>query len=118
MEEMPQDGMVGSMGEGSALTPTPEEKGWLVGLHLSPLAMFTSIPFANAIAPLVIWLIKKDTMPILNMHGKEVLNFQISICIYAAVAIMLCFVLIGFFLLPAIGIFNLIMTILGAIDAN
>lgn len=84
-----------------------------MGLHLSGLAGLTSIPFANILAPLIIWLMKKDSSPEIDAHGKQALNFQISIAIYVAVSFILMWVLIGFLTL----LFALILWIYGIIKA-
>ena len=39
-------------------------------------------PLGNVIAPLVVWLMKKDQMPFVDDQGKEAINFQISMVIY------------------------------------
>lgn len=36
------------------------------------------IPFGNIVGPLVLWLIKKDSVPAVNEEGKKVLNFNLS----------------------------------------
>lgn len=69
------------------------------------------------LAPLIIWLLKKDQSAYIAEHALESLNFQISIMIYTAAAGVLCFVIIGFILLPIIGIFALVVVILATIKA-
>lgn len=81
--------------------------------HLLALAGFI-VPFGNIIGPLVIWLLKKDELPFVDHHGKESLNFQISIFIYSIIAV----ILIGFPLLAAILIFDLVVVITAAVKAN
>ncbi|MHC4819193.1 MAG: DUF4870 domain-containing protein, partial [Planctomycetota bacterium] len=81
-------------------------------------AGFIGIPFGNILGPLVIWLIKKDEMPFVDDQGKEVLNFQISLTIYAIISGILCLIFIGFLLLPAVLIFGIVMTIIGTIKAS
>lgn len=76
------------------------------------------VPFGNIIGPLVIWLIKKETMPFVDDQGKESLNFQISVTIAMFIAGLLVFVFIGMLLLPVIGIAALVLTIIGGIKAN
>jgi len=98
--------------------PSKDAKMWGMFCHLSALAMFTSIPFANVIAPLILWLIKKDDFKFVDNQGKEALNFQISIAIYALACIPLFFIFIGFFLFVALGIFNLVMIVIASIEAN
>ncbi len=94
-----------------------EEKNWAMFCHLAALATYLSIPFAGLIAPLVIWLMKKDIYPAVDEHGKVVLNFQISMLIYAICCTILVFVVIGAFLLPLLLVFNLVCIIIGSIKA-
>ena len=85
--------------------------------HLSALSGVV-IPFGNIIGPLVIWQIKKDTLPFAADQGKEALNFNITMLIAAFIGFLLTFVLIGLVLLPLIGIAWLVFTILAGIKAN
>lgn len=98
-------------------TASKDERMWAMLCHLSGFAGYL-VPFGNIIGPLVIWLIKKDQYAFVDDQGKEALNFQISIMIWAAVAIALCFVIIGIPLLIAVIIFSVVMTIVAAIKAN
>ena len=95
-----------------------QEYTWGMACHLSALAAFIGIPFGHILGPLVVWLIKKDEFPFVEEQGKEALNFQISMTIYGIVAFILCFVLIGFPLLIAIGILDLILVIVAAVRAS
>ena len=61
---------------------------------------------------------KRDESPEIDAHGKEALNFQISMLIYNAVAAVFCLVLIGFLLLPLLWILNAIFVIIAAIQAS
>ena len=94
-----------------------DEQQWAMICHLSALAGFV-IPFGNVIGPLVVWLIKKDTMPLVDQHGKEALNFQITVTIAAVISMLLIFVLIGFVLLFIVGIGALILTIMAAVKVS
>jgi uncharacterized Tic20 family protein len=94
-----------------------DEKMWALLCHLSALAGFV-IPFGNIIAPLVIWILKKEEYPLVDDQGKESLNFQISITIYLIIGVILIFVAIGIVILPIIALFSLIMIIVASIKAN
>jgi len=94
-----------------------DERTWGLLAHLSALAGFV-IPFGNLLGPLVIWQIKKNEMPFLDDQGKEALNFQITLTIAIVVSAILMVVLIGFLLLPIVGLAGLVMTIIGAVNAN
>lgn len=97
--------------------PSKDEKLWAMLCHLSALVGFV-IPFGNIIAPLIIWVIKKDEYPLVADQGKEAVNFQISMTIYFIAAVILIFVAIGIALLPIIALFGLIMIVIASIKAN
>jgi len=92
-------------------SPSQEEKTMGMLCHL--LAIFTGF-----IGPLVIWLMKKDTMPFVNDQGKEVINFQITIFLCFIVCGILTFIIIGVFLMPLVLLANLIFLILGTLKAK
>ena len=98
--------------------PTRDERTWGMLCHFSALLIFIGIPFSNILAPLIIWLIKKEEMPFVEDQGKEVLNFQISMTIYLICSAILIVILIGIPILIALGIFDFIITIIAAISAN
>ena len=97
--------------------PSKTERTWGMLCHISTFSGMI-IPFGNILAPLIIWLIKKDDLVFVNDQGKEVLNFQISMIIYLFISILLCFILIGIPILISLIIFNLIVTIVAAVSAN
>ncbi|PZE19590.1 DUF4870 domain-containing protein [Paenibacillus xerothermodurans] len=72
---------------------------------------------APIIAPLVIWLLKKDQSWYVGEHAKESLNFQISLAIYCFISSLLSIILIGFVLIIALSIFGLIVVIVAAVRA-
>ena len=100
--------------------PTPSEKDerlWAMLAHLRSFAGHL-IPFGHIGGPLLIWLLKKDTMPLVADQGKEALNFQITMTLAFIVAAASLFVLIGFLLVPAVWLFDVIFTIIAAVKAN
>lgn len=99
-------------------TQNREERTWAMLCHLSAFAIFLIPGVANIIAPLVILLIKKDQFPLVDDQGKESVNFQISITIYAIIFGILSFVLIGIPFLIALIVFAFIEIIVAAIQAN
>ncbi|MGH8281921.1 MAG: DUF4870 domain-containing protein [Gammaproteobacteria bacterium] len=98
-------------------TTTEAERNWGMAAHLSALAGYV-IPFGSIIGPLVVWLMKKDEMPFVNVQGKEALNFQITVVIAALISVVLILVIIGIFLLWALAIIDLIFIIVAAIQAS
>ena len=97
--------------------PNSEQNTWAMFCHLSSLSGYI-IPFGNILGPLVVWLMKKETMPLVDDQGKESMNFQITVAIAAIVCIPLIFVCVGIFLLIAVGILDLVFTIIAAIQAS
>jgi len=97
--------------------PSPEERQWAMFAHLSALIGFV-IPFGTIIGPLVVWQMKKNEMPFVAEQGVEALNFQITVAIAFLVAALLSVILIGFLLMPIIGIAALVLTIIAGIQAN
>ncbi|AGG88175.1 MULTISPECIES: DUF4870 domain-containing protein [Rhodanobacter] len=97
--------------------PSAEERQWAMFAHLSAL-VGVIIPLGSIIGPLVIWLIKKDTMPFVNDQGKEALNFNITVGIAAVVSWILCFILIGFLLLAVLAVGWVVFVIIATIKAN
>ena len=93
---------------------------WAMFCHLVGLAaLLPIIPlFGGAIGALIIWQIKKDDFPFVDEQGKEALNFQISILIYALVAALSICAGVGVLLVPAVIIFDIVFVIIAAIKAN
>jgi len=76
------------------------------------------VPFGNILGPLVVWLIKKDEMPLVDDQGKESVNFQISTTIYFIISLVLCLVVIGAFMLAALAVFKIIFVIIATVSAS
>ncbi|MDX1970855.1 MAG: DUF4870 domain-containing protein [Planctomycetaceae bacterium] len=96
-----------------------DDRLWAMLCHLATFV--TLFGGANIIAPLVIWMVKKDTSPLVDDQGKEVLNFQITMMIgYAlAVACILTVILLplAILMLTVLPIWHLVLSIIGAIKA-
>ena len=54
-----------------------EQRTWAMLCHLSALAGFI-IPMGSVIGPLVVWLIKKEDMPLVAEHGRKSLNHMLN----------------------------------------
>ncbi len=74
-------------------------------------------PFAHIIAPLIVWMIKRDTSAFVNDQGKESVNAQIAVTIYAVICVPLCFIGIGILMLIALWLANVILVIIAAMAA-
>ena len=101
---------------------TSQEKNWAMGCHLSSLSGFIGVPFGNILGPLIIWLLKKNDSPFIDDHGRESLNFHISLWIYGIVSGLLWFTVI---LIPLVLIFwglefiaGVVYSIIAAVKAS
>jgi uncharacterized Tic20 family protein len=93
---------------------------WGMICHMAGLGgLIPVVPIIGSIiGPLIVWQIKKDEFAFVDDQGKEAVNFQISILIYALISGILCFTCIGFILLPAVYVFDLIFLLIAAVKAN
>ena len=99
-------------------TSSRDVRTWNVLCHATALAGFF-VPWAGHIlGPLIVWLAKRSDSPEIDEHGKESLNFQISMLIYNVIAGVLCLVLIGFVILAILHILNLVLVIVASIQAS
>ncbi|MDQ3063389.1 MAG: DUF4870 domain-containing protein [Acidobacteriota bacterium] len=96
---------------------TPEQKQMGLFLHLSLLIYTFAFP-VGAVAPILIWQLKKDEIPALEAHGKMVTNWMISLAIYFTISFVLAFILIGFLGFLIFGILAIVFPIIGAVKAN
>lgn len=53
-------------------------------IHLSTFTRFV-IPFGNFIGPIILWSANKEKSEFIDSHGKQAINFQISILLYAII---------------------------------
>ncbi len=90
------------------IVPTSDEKTMAILSHVLTLVV-------GFLAPLIIYLIKKDESAFVRDHAKESLNFQITIFI---IFIVLIITLIGILLLWVVGIVTLVFVILATIKAS
>ncbi len=94
-----------------------EAQSWAIGCHLAGLAGYV-VPLGNVLGPLVVWLLKKHEHERVDQHGKEALNFQISVLIYGAVSFLLIFAFIGLPLLFAVVLFQLVCVLVAAVKTS
>ena len=97
--------------------PTQDERTWGMLAHLTAFSGFL-IPLGNIIAPLVVWLVKRDQSQFVADQGKESLNFNISVLLAGCLCAALVLVLIGILLGVALFFYWLAMTIVAGIKAS
>ena len=91
---------------------------WCVLCHAAALLGLFFHFLGHILGPLIVWLVKRGDSPEVDAHGKESLNFQISMLIYDAIAAILCIVLIGIPILIALWVLNTVLVIIASIQAS
>ena len=95
-----------------------QDNQFLVITHLSQLITLV-IGFGSLIVPLILWLTQKDKIYQMDTHGKNIVNFQLSLIVYCIICVPLILFfglgLLGFIVLGVVGV---IFPIINAIKAS
>jgi len=91
---------------------------WCILAHATALVGFLVPVAGHIVGPLIVWLAKRQDSPEIDAHGKESMNFQISMLIWNVIAGILCLVLIGIPILILLHILNIIFVIVASIQAS
>ena len=94
-----------------------EERSWSIAVHLSALAGLF-FPFGHLLGQLATWLIKRNEMPMVDRHGKEALNFQITVTLASFVCGLLFFVGIGLILWVVLMVADAVLVIMAAVKTS
>lgn len=97
---MPQQEMIGV-----------DDKNWALFAHIGTFV-------GGLFVPLIIWLTKKDESPFVSEHAKESLNFQISLMLYLMIGVILSLIIVGIFIILALTVFSIWVTIKATIEAS
>jgi len=93
------------------------ERTYSIFTHVSLAAVVViAVP---VVVPLVMWLLKREKSPFVDDHGKEAVNFQISLVLYnlvGAVLVPACGV--GFVVIAAACVLGVVGAIMGAVAAS
>ncbi|MCX5738425.1 MAG: DUF4870 domain-containing protein [Proteobacteria bacterium] len=99
--------------------PSNEERNWAVFCHLGGFAFYLlGFALGHILVPLALWLMKREGSAFVDENGREALNFQISVTLYAIVTGALCFVLVGFLLIPVLMGFHIVLMIVASVRAS
>jgi uncharacterized Tic20 family protein len=113
----------------AAVSARAAERPWAMAAHLCGLAWILGgsgllfLPFGGLVlvtllGPLIIWRSKGLSMPFVAEQAKESLNFQITVLLLGIVFGLLALLLIGFLFLWILGIVNLVLVIIAAIQVS
>jgi uncharacterized Tic20 family protein len=92
------------------LTPS-DEKLWSTLIQVGGL-LFGFIP------ALIGYLVLKDRGPYVRAYSVTALNFQLTLLIAYVVGWVLAFVLVGFLIIAAVWVVNIVFSIIAAVKAN
>ena len=95
-----------------------QDRQLIVLTHLSQLVTLI-LGFGSLILPLILWITNKQRIYKMDEHGKNILNFQISLLVYSLICLPLILLLgLGLLGLFAIGIVAIVFPIINAIKAS
>jgi hypothetical protein len=92
------------------LSPS-DERMWALLAHLSIFVL-------SLIGPILILALLGKRSAFVADQSKEALNFHISVLIASFVSVLLCFVIVGFVLLPIVVVGSMVLGVMGAVQAN
>ena len=95
-----------------------DQRNWAMLTHLSALTGIFTGGLGFILGPLIMWLIKKDQMPLVNEAGKEAVNFQITMLIALLISFVLMLIVIGIFLAFLVSVFDVVMVIIAAAQTS
>ena len=95
-----------------------EDRSLIVITHLSQLITLLT-GFGSLILPLILWVTQKEKVYQMDTHGKNIINFQLSLIVYFIICVPLILLfglgLLGFIVL---GIIAIIFPVINAIKAS
>lgn len=95
-----------------------EDNQLIVITHLSQLVTLVT-GFGSLLIPLILWITQKEKVYRMDEHGKNIINFQLSLIVYFIICIPLILLLglgiLGFIIL---GVISIVFPIVNAIKAS
>ena len=88
-----------------------DEKLWATLTHVGGIVF-------HWLAPLVAYLVLKDRGPFVRWHTRQALNFQLTLLLAYIAGFVLSLVFIGFFVILAAFVLNIVFGIIAAMAAN
>jgi len=102
-----------------------DERLWGMLGHFSALSGLVTGGLGNIIGPLIVWQVKKDSLPFAAAEAREALNFNLSWLLWSiglgVVTAGLMLVFIGVLLVPIMILLGgawLVLTIIAGLKAN
>ncbi len=94
---------------------TESDRNFAIGMHLSPLVLSLFVFPLSLLAPLVIWLVRRQESVFDDDHGREIINFILSFLLWHLIAVI---TVVGVIFLPVLWVVAIVSCIRGAIAAG
>ncbi|MFT5216313.1 MAG: putative Tic20 family protein [Glaciecola sp.] len=95
-----------------------QDRQLIVLTHLSQLITLV-VGFGSLILPLILWITNKEKVDQMDQHGKNIINFQLSLLIYSIICIPLILLLgLGLLGLIVLAFVAVIFPIINAVKAS
>ncbi len=101
----------GGYGQPAPSMNPADEKLWATLVHIGGI-------FFEFLPALIGYLVLKDRGPFIRSHTKAALNFQLTLVIAWVVGFITAFILIGFIIMLAAAVLNIVFSIIAAVKAN
>lgn len=110
--------------ERTAYQASNDEKTWAALVHAAAFAGLVIPLFGFLLGPLIVWLAKRDNLPLVDDQGREAVNFQLTMVLIALLGFFV--ILLGAWLIlplfiPLGGLLlitNVILTIVATVQAS
>jgi len=90
----------------------------IVVTHLAQLISLVT-GFGSLIVPLILWATQKEKVYQMDAHGKNIINFQLSLIVYCLICVPLILLFgLGLLGLIVLGILSIVYPIINAIKAS
>lgn len=95
-----------------------EDRTLIVITHLSQLITLLT-GFGSLILPLILWVTQKEKVYQMDTHGKNIINFQLSLIVYCIICVPLILLFgLGILGFIALGIIAIVFPVVNAIKAS
>ncbi|MFG0305084.1 MAG: DUF4870 domain-containing protein [Phycisphaerales bacterium JB040] len=99
---------------------TDDQRTYSLLMHLGIIG-FSVIGPLSVLIPIIMWQIKKGDSPFIDDHGREAVNFQISILIYSVIGVVVSIVTFGLgaiLVVPGLTVFAIVGMVLAMVASN
>jgi len=99
---------------------TDDQRTYSLLMHLGVIG-FSVVGPLSVLIPIIMWIVKKNESSFIDDHGREAVNFQISLLIYTVIGIVFAIITFGLgaiLVAPGLTIFAIVGMVLAMVAAN